>query len=590
VPTTHESLASALKANKFEPFIRYIRFPHFRNLRDGTHIALTHPVTALVGSNGTNKTAILRALQGCPDYYNVGQYWFSTSLDPISFSERHRFIYGYIAQSFGEMVEVLKLRVSRTDNPDYFEPSRPVERDGMQRMPDVPEGQALPPERSQTRWKAIAKEVIYLDFRSELSAYDKFFFHMPFTKNISTLLLKKASIRRRAHHLGTSLATGRRKHTLYLRERIVEPARNATPKQLEAISEILGRRYSSVQLITHRYFDVEGTTVILKSADLTYSEAFAGSGEFAVAVLAIRVMEAPPRSLILLDEPEVSLHPGAQRRLMKFLADQALAQKHQVVISTHSPEIVRDLPPEAIKVFHSHPVDGKVDLLSQSSLPSEAFFRLGLPVTDLKTVYVEDPLAAAIVTAATRPLGEAMNSQFSVQILPGGANSIQCRFIPGFALAGAKNCMVFLDGDQRPDTALLDPTLIVDSDVQKTAALILRGEPHLSPNGANGKATEGEKNLQARKVLDWVFKYVDYLPGESPDAFLLELDGGYEGPASSAKIAWATRTRAALGQESWENPSASDILGEQNRFLAKLPANTKELVQIRERIQRFLSS
>jgi ABC-type transport system involved in cytochrome c biogenesis ATPase subunit len=32
-------------------------------------------VTALVGPNGTNKTAILRALQGCPRNENMRRYW-----------------------------------------------------------------------------------------------------------------------------------------------------------------------------------------------------------------------------------------------------------------------------------------------------------------------------------------------------------------------------------------------------------------------------------------------------------------------------------------------------------------------------------
>src|SRR3954465_10648053 len=102
----HRALARMMSAGKFEPYIRYIRFPHYRNLREGVRIDFTHPITALVGPNGTNKTAILRALQGCPDYYNVGQYWFSTSLDTIDPTERHRFIYGYLAPSVNSVVEV----------------------------------------------------------------------------------------------------------------------------------------------------------------------------------------------------------------------------------------------------------------------------------------------------------------------------------------------------------------------------------------------------------------------------------------------------------------------------------------------------
>ncbi len=303
----HKALSDMLAANKFEPFIRYIRFPYFRNLRDGTKIDFGHPITALVGPNGTNKTAILRALQGCPDYYNVGQYWYSTSLDPIVGKERHRFIHGYRAQSTGGVVEVIKTRIAKGSNPDYFEPSRPLLQDGMPRMPELGPNDPLPPDRTLTRWKAIQKKVTYLDFRAELSAYDKFFFHTAPRPGKVTLADRKALVRRRSPHLVTSLATGRRQDIYHRIPRIVDRAHEVTPVQLKAISEILGRKYDSIQVMAHRYFDVEGSTVLLKSFGRRYSEAFAGSGEFAVVMLVVEVTQAPANSLVLLDEPEVSL-------------------------------------------------------------------------------------------------------------------------------------------------------------------------------------------------------------------------------------------------------------------------------------------
>lgn len=44
---------------------------------------------------------------------------------------------------------------------------------------------------------------------------------------------------------------------------------------------------------------------------------------------------------ILIDEPEMHLHPSLQMRLVKYLSD--LAKNHQVVISTHSPFIFKNL-------------------------------------------------------------------------------------------------------------------------------------------------------------------------------------------------------------------------------------------------------
>jgi len=80
-----------------------------------------------------------------------------------------------------------------------------------------------------------------------------------------------------------------------------------TKQQLEIASKILGVNYSGVRIIDHSLFGQRGASAFLTSQDLSYSEAFAGSGEFAIVMLVKKITEAEERSLILLDEPEVSL-------------------------------------------------------------------------------------------------------------------------------------------------------------------------------------------------------------------------------------------------------------------------------------------
>jgi hypothetical protein len=151
------AISSSLAAGQYEPYLRHIRFPRFKNLEDGTRIDFTFPITAVVGPNGTNKTSILRAIQGCPDFSNIGNYWFSTNLDPISSGVRYRFVHGYLAPS-GGLVESIKTRIEKRENPDYFEPSRPILSDGMAAMPDVAATHTEDlPFRSGTRWNAIVK-------------------------------------------------------------------------------------------------------------------------------------------------------------------------------------------------------------------------------------------------------------------------------------------------------------------------------------------------------------------------------------------------------------------------------------------------
>lgn len=62
-------------------------------------------------------------------------------------------------------------------------------------------------------------------------------------------------------------------------------------------------------------------------------------------------------ALLLVDEPDSHLHPTAQERLVQVLAKAAKQFGTQVILTTHSPSVVRALPPEARVVWMK---DGKV--------------------------------------------------------------------------------------------------------------------------------------------------------------------------------------------------------------------------------------
>jgi len=582
-----DPLPGMMLGGKFEPYIRYVRFPHFRNLADDTEIRFTYPVTALVGPNGTNKTAILRAIQGCPGSENMGKYWFSTSLDPIGPDDRHRCIHGYLAQSVGEVVEVVKMRTQRVGDPDYWETQRPIQGDGMAPMPKLVPGEPVPADRNRTRWKAIRKDVVYVDFRSSLSAFDRYFHHVPYAKGASTLAEKKDRIRARSRHLAIAVQ-GSASHNWNRIERIIEPARQLDNAQVGAVSGILGRPYDSITVLAHRYFGFDGYSVQLHASGLSYSEAFAGSGEFAVVMLVLAVTEAKDRSLILLDEPEISLHPGAQLRLMAFIRDQAKDRCHQFALSTHSPEIIRDLPDEAIKVFQARPGDGRIELPRQASAPADAFFRLSVPVSGEHVIFVEDKLAMAVVKRAMRLLDDAAHARARIEVLPGGADEIQSRTIPVLALSGAE-CLVMLDGDQRK-VFPKDVDEVPVSDLRKTAEGMLGSSPKLSLNGGADGHSEEEERQQLRKVIGWALAHVAYLPGDDPESLIFSLLGepAPPGGAKGAKKEWEERARTSLGKREWERVDSADILAEEERALARVSDSSAGLVQLSRRLSDFL--
>ena len=63
-----------------------------------------------------------------------------------------------------------------------------------------------------------------------------------------------------------------------------------------------------------------------------------GDGIWSVFTICAALFDAPENSTVLIDEPELSVHPALQKRLMDLLIEQS---KHiQIIISTHSPYFI----------------------------------------------------------------------------------------------------------------------------------------------------------------------------------------------------------------------------------------------------------
>jgi predicted ATPase len=585
-------LRNLLTSRQLEPYIRHIRFPHYKNLQPKSRLDFTYPLTALVGANGTNKSSVLRALYGCPGNNNLGNFWFSTKVDPIEDTgDRPRFIYGYINQHLDRIVEAIKTRIQKKSDPDYWEPSRPLIGDGMEPMP--PLHGAHEPGRSKTRWDTITKPVVYMDFRSEISAFDKYFYHGDL---IATLRVrtKQDFIRRRSTHLRSVIDQNLTSHLFHGRERLTPPVnRLLSQHELSAVCAILERKYSSIRIIGHELFTLRGVSAILENQSRSYSEAFAGSGEFSIVMLVVKILEAQERSLILLDEPEVSLHPGAQERLVTFLLDQIKKKKHQIVISTHSPMMIRRLPSDAIKPFHLDKT-GVVEVLS-NALPEEAFFYLGEPLLGKRLVIVEDRLAAELVKSALRPLGEAAFQIFDVRFFPGGADTLYAKYLPVYSNEGRKDIFVLLDGDKRRQNEMPDPNTVPTSENGALGQKILAftGVEVQFPVDSGGNGGNQTQLIEARRrYMMWVRSHVSFLPGSSPEEFVWEnmtQDSISEWVTSGdAKAKFRELTKLELQYSDFESVSADEIFATQKIRLARI-LDSPAFEQFAIHVQQFLS-
>lgn len=483
-----------------EKYIEHIRYPRFRNLENNTRIDFDFPITFLVGKNGGGKSSTLQSLYGCPLGYSLGDYWFTTELDPIKEfeSERNCLIYGFKVN--GTIQEVLKQRIYREGNPDYWEPSKPLRKYGM----------------TNNRVSPISKEVEYIDFRSELSAFDKFMHFTSFSSS-KRYSSKQDYLRFYTKKLKSAIDSNQIIRLRGKDKNKIKIQLSATEVQI--INHILGKQFSEIELIEHCLFKDWGVSIRLKNSALHYSEAFAGSGETAIVMLVHRIVNASNESLILLDEPETSLHSGAQKRLMSFIIDSCIQKKHQYVISTHSPFLLEKMPNESIKVFSTISSTGRF-IINKERNYYDAFHELEIENTSKKVVLVEDRTAKLVLDKVIESMGAAMKDACDVKYLPGGAKDICQRLTTIMEISDGTS--VIFDGDQKLLESFIDVDDMraneIDTNTKLKALIKMQTgcDVKFYYNGGNNN-NELQKVELSKKYLRYFKENVFYFPTDIPE-------------------------------------------------------------------------
>lgn len=174
---------------------------------------------------------------------------------------------------------------------------------------------------------------------------------------------------------------------------------NATETQSEPfaqstiarLSNILGRTYTAAKKAVSS-IDATRKVTVLTGADNSYSGFHQGAGEMTIAEVVN--WSIPNHSLLLIDEVETSLHPRAQRRLIRDLATIARQRDVQIILTTHSPYVLEELPDRAR--IQISVVNGAKNLLTGIS-PYFAMTKMDDAQHYRIDVYVEDNEAKILV-------------------------------------------------------------------------------------------------------------------------------------------------------------------------------------------------
>lgn len=515
---------------KFQNYIEYIVFPYYKNLVPNSRINLDFPMTILIGKNGSGKSSALHAFYGAPKGNSTGEFWFSTNIDPIvetGDSERNRYFYGYRGNSRSDIKQVRKARIKRSETKvkkadlDYWETTRPAVADGMVPLAD-----------KNLRNNPVEKDVIYVDFRGELSAFDKFFYFSEPEKNKKQIYPKKRSnkkqdyLRKHSKFLAEIFKGKDARYGRYPDNKLFDKLIIMDKKYIKIINKILGKNYIEIKMVRHRLYENWGISILVKTKfESTYSEANSGSGETAIIKLVYKIMNAKPFSLILLDEPEISLHPSAQLKLKCFLLGEIIDKKHQVIISTHSPILIQDMPKKSLKLFETD-ANGKFYITNEVTY-QEAFYNIEDIVSDKKIIICEDMAAKILLQKILIKINKMQ--YFDVTYVHGGAETILSKYLPVFATNPdfKRKIFIFLDGDKdygkKYDIGSLSLSALESaSTLEKYFEEVTHCKIKGYVDGNNGHGREDEEIDSYEQYIKYHNDNVYYLPSKLiPEAIML---------------------------------------------------------------------
>lgn len=459
--------------------------------------------------------------------------------------------------------------------------------------------------KNKSRWDLLEKNVLFLDFKDTVSAFDYEFYHNYFSPK-KTLKTRQDKIRKESQYIKSVIDNDSTSFFHNTKERIVSN-RLLSDETCKIISELLNKTYSEIRIVEHYFYrnDKCLTTIHIKDQSYSYSEAFAGAGEFRLILMVDKILSAECNSLILIDEPENSIHPGAQNKFRDFLLREIIKKKHQIVVTTHSPDFIDNLPNKALVLM----CPDKTKINAISNIPFfEAFNELGHEDSDKKQIYVEDELAQQLLLKYLKT--RSIEHSYTVKVFPGGAENIIKASIKNNSLIPNDNHLYLLDGDKNyyPYNKIgdvvsdyerwldekhqkLNESKISDQDKENLALII-----KIITNVKVFKADKTDEDFLCKKkqmemFLRFWYKKVFFFPCQTPEIGILSNSPLTESKYSSFKDNGKEELIQYIINDLGENRNNIDnkiCKFEAQRLIHKIPANSdlfNELDTIFEHIQ-----
>lgn len=205
---------------------------------------------------------------------------------------------------------------------------------------------------------------------------------------------------------------------------------------------VLGQSYDNIFSNEVKYSKRKGSVVSVQRLGTNYSEPHMGYGEGRTLYLISMLENIPRKSLVLIEEPETSLHPSAQFQFGRYLVNVSKERCHQIILTTHSEYILKALHSKS-RIFINRTDRGIKPIMGLTALQAKSLMSGG----NEKALYilVEDKCAQLIL----RQIIQRIDRYFlqSVGIYPAGDSDVIAKTVKSLKETGLPVVAV-RDGDK----------------------------------------------------------------------------------------------------------------------------------------------
>ena len=219
-------------------------------------------------------------------------------------------------------------------------------------------------------------------------------------------------------------------------------------EEIETINYIIGKEYDSCSITEMEDIDGDGTVIPyfnVQSGMSEYDSASMGVGEHFLLYLFWRIKRIEEGTLLIIEEPETFISILSQEHLINVLGERMLKKGVKVILTTHSPYILRNIPNSHVRIL-SRMGEEVVITSADGELVPEVI--LGLEPERRGTIFVEDQNASDLLLAILNDRAPHVLRQYSIDVVGGHADiSTRLKFPKSAKIR--YNFIGIYDGDMR---------------------------------------------------------------------------------------------------------------------------------------------